>query len=236
MATLRTLLGVFASPGRTLALVAEQRRVVAPLLVAVAASLSFSAAFVPRVDWERAALRKIEDQGGQMTPHEREEEVAQVRKLGAVTGYGAAALGPVLGALAAAFFLWMGFRVAGTRPAFLPALAVTAWALLPVQLGRLLAIPAVVRADGLLPDGLSRLLPWNGAYWLPPGAAAPAASAASSLDLFGLWSVALLAIGMAVVAGASLRRSAAVVVVLWLAVVAAGMAAASAAAPGPWNA
>jgi hypothetical protein len=229
MATLRSLLGVFTSPGRTLALVAEQRRVIAPLLLAAAASLAFSAVYVPRVDWERAAEQKIEGQGGQMTPHEREEAVAQVRKLGAVASYGGAALGPALQAVLVAFFLWLGFRVAGTSPGFLPALSVAAWGLLPLALGRLLAIPAVSRADGLLPDGVLRLLPWNGSYWLPPGVPPPAAAAASSLDLFGLWSVALVALGMAAVAGASRRRAATVVVVLWLAVVAAGMAAANAA-------
>jgi hypothetical protein len=229
MATLRTLLGVFTSPARSLALAAEQRRVIAPLLLAAAASLAFSAVFVPRVDWDRAAERKIEGQGGQMTPHEREEAVAQVRKLGAVASYGGAAIGPALQAVVVAFFLWLAFRVAGTSPGFLPALAVAAWGLLPIALGRLLAIPAVARAEGLLPDGVLRLLPWNGAYWVPPGVPPSAAAAASSLDLFGLWSLALVALGMAAVAGASRRRAAAVVVVLWLAVVAAGMAAANAA-------
>jgi len=233
MATLRNLLGVFTSPGRTLALVAEQRNVIAPLLLAAAASLALSAVYLPRVDWERAAEQKAEQrsegQGGQMTPHEREEAVAQVRKLGAVASYGGAALGPALQAVLVALLLWLGFRVAGTSPGFRPALSVAAWGLLPVALGRLLAIPAVARADGLLPDGVHRLLPWNGAYWLPPGVPPPAAAAASSLDLFGLWSVALVAMGMAAVAGASRRRAAAVVVVLWLAVVAAGMAAANAA-------
>lgn len=230
MPTLRTLLGVFASPGRALPLAAAERRVVAPLLLAALASLAFSAAYVPRVDWERAAEQRLSGgEGGQMTPHEREEKVAQARKLGAVTSFGGAALGPALSAVAVALFLWLGFRVAGTSPGFLPALAVAAWGLLPVALGRLLSIPAVARAEGLLPDGVVRLLPWNGAYWLPPGARPPLQAAAASLDLFGLWSALLLVLGMAAVAGASRRRAAAVVVVLWLAVVAAGMAAANAA-------
>jgi hypothetical protein len=233
MPTLHTLLGVFASPARTLPAAAAERRVVVPVVAATVASLALAAALVPRIDWERAARDQLEGpEAAQMTPHEREEKVAQARKLGALSGYGGAAAGPVLRALAVALFLWMGFRVAGTRPAFGPALSVAAWGLLPASLGRLLAIPAVVRAEGLVPDALPRLLPWNGAYWLPAGAPPAAAAASTSLDLFGLWSAALLVLGMAAVAGASRARAAAVVGALWLGLSAAGMAAAALAA-GP---
>jgi len=230
MATLRTFADVLASPGLALAAVARRRSILPPLVLATAAALLLAAVLVPRVDWEHVAQDQLDRRpnAAQMTPHEREEAVTQIRKMGWVTQVAGAALGPGLAAVLAALALWIGFRVAGARPGFLPTLAVAAWSALPVALGSLLSTPAVARADGLAPSSLSRLLPWNAAYYLSPTVAPPVGMAASHLDLFTLWTLVLLVIGMAGVAGTGRRRAAAVVTLLWLALVAASMAAASA--------
>lgn len=234
MSVPRTLLGLLASPGRALTEAAERRSVLSPLLAATAASLLFTSTLVPRVDWERVTREKLdqapEAEVAQMTPHDREEAVTQQRRMGWVLGYAGAALGPAAGALAAAVLLWLGFRVAGARPAFPPTLAVAAWGLLPVWLGQLLAIPAVLRAGDLVPRVVPQLLPWNASWLLPLGARGPVLAAASSVSLFSLWSLFLLAAGMAAVAGTSRARSAATVAALWSAYVALGMAAAAGAA------
>lgn len=231
MSVLRTLMGLLSSPGRALPAAAERRSVLPPLVAATAASLLFTSLLVPRVDWERVAQERLEQlpeaEVAQMTPHDREEAVTQQRRMGWVLGYAGAALGPAAGALAAALFLWLAFRVAGAKPAFLPTLAVAAWGLLPVSLGQLLAIPAVLRASELVPRVVPQLLPWNASWFLPLGAGGPALAAASSVSLFSLWSLFLLAVGMAAIAGTSRLRSLATVAALWSGYVALGMAAAA---------
>jgi len=220
---------LFAAPSRTLARAAARGSVLPPVVATVLASLLLAAAVVPRVDWATVAERSM-DRGyaGQVTPHEREQAVEQARKLGAVKAYAGAAIGPVVNALLVAFLLFLALRVAGARPPFRPTLSVAAWGLLPTAAGKLLSIPAVLRAGDLAPDGVPRLVPWNGAYHLPPGAPAALQAAAGSLDLFSLWAVALVALGMASVAQVSRLRAGTAVAALWAALVAVGMNAAAA--------
>jgi hypothetical protein len=164
----------------------------------------------------------------QMTPHETEEKVATVRKLGAVSSYGGAAVGSAAMALITAFFLWMGLRVAGARPAFLPSLAVTSWALLPGVLARLLLLPALLARQSIDPQAIGAMAPWSAAWFLPHGARPALLALASSVNLFALWMAVLLAIGMAIVAQVSRARAGVVVGVLWALATAAGMLAAGA--------
>ncbi|BDG09938.1 YIP1 family protein [Anaeromyxobacter paludicola] len=213
------LLDTFRSPPGALARAAGRRALLAPLLAATAAALLATAVALPRLDLERAGVERLdkEQQPGQPEPtdHQREEAAAQARKVGALSGWAGAALGPSLQALAVAAALLAGLRTAGGRPAFRPTLAVTAHALLPLALERLLAIPALLRAGRLRPEALDTVLPANLAAWLPPGAPPRWLAPAASLDLFALWAAALLVLGLAPVAGVSRRRAAAVVGALW---------------------
>jgi hypothetical protein len=233
MAIVRPFLDAFASPVRALAAAAERRSILAPILAATGASVLLALALVPRTDFERAALDRIESQpdAADLTPFQKEQQVASARKLGAVSGYVGAALGPVASAFAMAVFLWMAFRVAGASPGFVPTLAVSSWALLPKAAEELLLLPAALRAGSVAPGAVARLAPWSAAFWLGPDIRAPLASLAASLNLFSLWSAALLCLGMASVAGTTRARSAAVVAMLWAALAAGLMAAASLSGP-----
>jgi hypothetical protein len=213
------------APGRGLARAAARRRLLAPLLVATAASLAYAAVAAPRVDVSAPVMRRLDEEARRApdqpepTAHQREEAVATARKVAAVAGWASGAAGPTLAALAAAVFLWLGFRVAGTSPAFRPTLAVVAHALLPIWLARLLAIPALVRHAPVPAEDLGRLLPSSLGALLPAGAPPAAAAAAGAVDLFALWALALVALGMARVSGASRARAFAVTAVLWAAYV-----------------
>ncbi|HEY7726689.1 MAG TPA: YIP1 family protein [Anaeromyxobacteraceae bacterium] len=227
---LRTFADVFTAPPRGLAAAADRRSVAAPLLAATAAALVFAGALVPRLDPGRAALEQLERSGkvAELTPAQLADALASARKMGAVMGWAGAALGPAAVALATALFLWVGLRVAGARPAFAPALSVAAWSGLPVALGRLLGVPGALRAEAVAPGDVARLLPWNLAHWIPETTRGPAAALAASVDLFGLWGLALLVVGAAQVAAVTRPRAAAVVLSLWAAGAALGMAAAAA--------
>jgi hypothetical protein len=63
-------------------------------------------------------------------------------------------------------------------------------------------------------------LPSSAAALLPQGAPAPAIAGLSALELFTVWSVALVASGMAIASGASRARALTVTIVLFLAYVA----------------
>jgi hypothetical protein len=214
---LRTL----ADPARGLAEAVGRRRVATALGVSTLALLLFTAVAVPRVDYDAVAEKKLQGRGpdaGEVTQFQREEAAAAARKLGYVQGYTVAVVVPSLATLLAACFLYVGFRVAGTKPAFKPTFAATAHGQLPVFLAPLLSIPALL-VRGVVPPDARYLAPTSlGALF--PKASPPLAAALSSADLFTLWAVVLVALGMARASGASRRRAFAVTIVLFLSYVA----------------
>jgi hypothetical protein len=212
------LVAALAAPGRGLAAAASRRRLLTALLAATLASLLVALVVVPRVDFSGNAARDPE--AAAMTPHQLEEAEAQAAKLGAIAGYAGAGFGPAIAMLGTGLACWLAFRVAGTRPGFKATMAVSAHALLPLFLAKLLSLPAALLQAPFEPDEVSRLLPSSAAALLPHAASPVALAAASSLDLFTLWALALLVLGMARVAGASRLRAGVVVAVLWLAQVA----------------
>jgi len=216
------ILETFVTPARGLARAVERRRSFAALLVATALALGFAAVAAPRIDVGPAVVARLDrdKEAADMTPHQREEAIATARKVAVVGVWAGAALSPSLLAVLAAAFLWVGFRVAGTSPAFRPALSAVAHGMLPVWVGQFLAIPALLVRGTVGTEELTRLLPSSPAALLPAGAPPAALAALGALDLFHLWALSLVAAGMARVSGATRRRAAAVTIVLWVAYVA----------------
>jgi len=111
--------------------------------------------------------------------------------------------------------------VAGGAPQFAPTFAIATHAFLPLSLKHLLMIPALMTRTGLLAQDLQRLLPSNLAALLPEGTPfGPKVGLLASLDLFSLWAIALVAVGMASVAKVSRPRSAVTSAVIWASFVA----------------
>jgi hypothetical protein len=215
--TLRLIYDVFAAPRRALATIAEQRIFVPALVVATAVAVGQTAALVPRFDYDTAITAKIEQQpkSADMTPHQKEEAVRAGRRVGIVGAYASAVFVPGLSALAAAFLLWLGLKVAGGAPEFVPTFAVTSFALLPLSFETLLTIPTILARPILSGSDIPCLLPSSLAFFETTPSHWTAAL--GSADLFGLWVVGLLVIGLSSPARMSLMRTAVAVSVLWIA-------------------
>ena len=222
-----------ARPVHGLALAVHRRRVLSALVVSTALSLLGAALILPVLDAEAVAQRALQPD---MTPPERELAIEGAVRLHHVMTWAAAALLPTLNALGVSVALWLAFWVAGARATFKQALTVASHALVPQALKALLvALPARAHAP-IAPDALPTLLPSSLTAWLPPtlGWPAPLLAAASALDLFTLWTVFLLASGMASASRASRLRTGLVLFVLFAAYVAV-FKVVPAAAPGPGN-
>jgi hypothetical protein len=200
---------------------AEQRHYWVPLLFATAAALLFSIVAVPRIDFERAATEAIDRGEGaaQMSPHDREVKLEQARKVASLAAYSGAAFGTALTALLAAFWVWMAFKVVGSKPGFPQTFTVMCWALLPGAVEALVSLPALLMRGTLMPEEIGALLPSNLGVLLPAGTQGQLASFLGAVDLFSLWAVWLVAAGMAGVAKVSRGRALVTVTVLWLAYV-----------------
>jgi hypothetical protein len=218
----RTIAAVLTSPARGFDRVVTSPRPLTPILLATAVALLFAAVAVPRLDFAKAADAQLQmtGAGGDMTQHQRDEALEQARKVGTVATWAGSAVSPALSVLVVALVLWLAFKVAGTSPPLKGSVAVAAYALLPHFLSTLLFIPALVARAPVDPAELQRLVPSSLAWFLPAGGSPVLAAVAGSIDLFSLWAVVLLVLGMARLSGASLRRSAITVTLLWLTYVA----------------
>jgi hypothetical protein len=216
---LRTL----ATPRTGFSAVAGRPRAAVALAVSTALALVAAAVTVPRTDYgsgEPAAAARGDGQPPELTQYEREENAAAARKLGALIDWARAAVLPTLLAAGAAAALTVGFRLAGARTSFQPALAVTAHGMIPVWLARLLAVPATLAHAPVPVADLPRLLPSSAAALLPAGASPALSASLGALDLFSLWAVWLVALGMARVAGTTRARALITTALLYLAFVA----------------
>lgn len=215
-----TVLRTLTRPGLGLAAVAERPRAAAALLLSTFLALAAAAAVVPRTDYGAGGAGEAPAEGQaprDPTEYERDQAALAARKLGALGDWAGAALLPSLLAVGVAAALALGFRVAGARTSFRPALAVAAHGTVPLWIARVLAVPAALAHAPVPRADVPGLLPSSAAALLPAGSPPALLGALGALDLFGLWAAWLLAVGMARATGASRARALAVTLVLYLA-------------------
>jgi len=212
---LQRLAGVMFSPGDTFADVNRKPTVIAPILIAVAVVVASTAffSFWVNPDWDRILRPSVKqriERGGQTAT---EEQIQQGVKYGKIF----AKYTPVIVAifvpifylfLAGVFALGMMFIQAKTT--FKKILSVVAWGgaatglisgvvsiiVLLLQDKETLANLDPTKSSGIAPTNLDAIL--SGMSVELPAALK---AAASSLDIFSIWYMILLAIGLAAIAG-----------------------------------
>lgn len=211
----------FYQPTRALADAAEGKRFVVPLLLLMVLAFTVSFLMMPRFDFAKTINDQLDKSGAaaQMTPFQRDEAVATGAKIGKIAGYAGGVLGIPLVTLLIALFVWIGFRVAGGKPPFPATFAVTAHAMLPGAIASILSIPAVLAHDHFTAETAARLLPSNLAAFLPDEASTRSVALLSKFDVFTIWSLVLLALGMAQAAKVSRTRAFVTTVLVWAAYV-----------------
>jgi hypothetical protein len=224
----RNALRTLWAPDRAFAALAARPRVAAALAICTAAALVAAAVTVPRTDFGDGLDPAAEQQGaGGAAPEPTEYERAQAHetagKVGALRTWAAAALGPTVTALGVALALVLAFWVAGAPVSYRPTLAVVSHAALPLALRALLGAPVALFL-GRFPASEAGALLRSSAAGLLPAAAPPLHAALGALDLFTLWTLALTALGMARLSGASRARSALATALPWAGLVVLTMA------------
>jgi hypothetical protein len=115
--------------------------------------------------------------------------------------------------LVAAVF-WGAFKAFGWDLTFRQAFGVTTHAFLPGVLGSLVFIPVLLGQQSVDPTTLGDLLRSNLGFLVDRKAAALHA-VLQSIDIFSLWTLALLVIGFATSARVSRKAAAGIIVVIW---------------------
>jgi hypothetical protein len=160
---------------------------------------------------EMARNQRAMERMEQMPPEQRQRALDTAVKFTRVISYVAPVLSIVFYLLAAAILMATFNFGFGARVPFKTSLAVTVYGFLPNVIGGLLGVVSLLA--GVNPEGFNPRNPVasNVAYFMDPGSHKFLYGLASGLDVFSLWTVALLGLGFACVS--RVKRSTAIVTV-----------------------
>jgi hypothetical protein len=206
MGSFARLVGVFLNPKATLTDIAQRPGWIVPVVVLTVIWLALNIVLVRRVNWVEVSKQQIEKnkfaarQIEQLTPEQRERAYERAAERGKVTRYVRGVIGwplaiVILGGIYHGLFkLFGGARISS----FKVSLSVLAYAYLPSGLRELIAIPvslfkdpSAIDPENFLASNVAAFMGGDTPLWqLVPTA---------WLDVFGLWSLVLVAIGYSVI-------------------------------------
>jgi hypothetical protein len=211
-----SLWGALLSPEATFRALARRPRWAVALIVLVILAIAFALVLTPRMDMEKVVREALEESGQEVSESQIEQQVALAEQFGWVGVASQVLLQPGIYLLMAAIFLAL-FRMLGSELDFRRSLSVTVHGFLPYGLATLLSIPVVlarqevsmeeVQSASFLKSSLAALAPEESGKAL--------LSLLGSIDLFSIWTIALLAFGFRIVGRVSRGAAWGVVLTLW---------------------
>lgn len=208
------LVGVFVSPAKTFESIARRPGWVLPMVLWTVLSLALTAVVMPRTDWEKAVRDRVAGSGQTLSDEEIEKQAQGAQNLGWLY-YAIGLAGPWFIAGIVAGALWLGMKAFGWELAFRQSFGVTAHAFLPGILASVLLIPLLLREQTVDPNALGDMLRSNLGFLADAKEAPALHSILQSIDLFSIWSIVLLTVGLAAAAKATRGKVAVLVVTLW---------------------
>lgn len=208
--------GALVAPGRTFPSFRERPRWLLPLVLLVVLAVALSLVLTPKLDMTEVMRETLEKSGREVSENELAQQVEMAESFQWLGTISQVVLQPVFFLLIAAVFLAC-FRMLGSEVDFRQSLAVTTHGFLPYAVATLLSIPVVLARDEVGMDEVrsGSFVKSNLAAFAGEETAAPLLALLGSLDLFSIWTLALLAIGYRLVAAVSRGSAWGVVLVLW---------------------
>ena len=219
MGELARLTGVFFEPGKTFADVAQRPSWFVPMLLTVLFGLIFCVVVGQRIGWDNIAQQQMEKRMAKMQPEQRAQAMQQAdltKKITVVTAYVITVIGPAIGYLISALVL-LGI-VAGILSApvkFKQVFAIMCYSGLVGVVAAVLMVVVIFLKANPADFDIQHPLAFNaGALMDPNGPNKFLFSVASSLDVFSLWRILLIAVGLKAAAGKKLSFGGALFAVL----------------------
>jgi hypothetical protein len=194
------------------------------MVLVILAVIGVTATISQRIGWERILRHQNETNSRmqQMDPAQREQAVAMQMKFAPVVGYVGAIVGvPIVDVVIAAVLLGIAGGLMGGGMRFKQVFAIVSYSGMPGLVSAVLSIVVIFLKN---PDdyNVQNPLAFNvGAFMDPNTASKFLYSLGSSLDLFVIWTMLLMATGLKAAAGKKLTFTGALVAVLlpWAVVV-----------------
>jgi len=201
------LTGVFFEPAKTFTDVAARPAFWVPLILMMLGALAYITLFGQHVGWERMMRHQQEtsSRAAQMSPEQREQQLQMMTKFAPIGGYGAVLVGVPVGTLVWAAVLLGIVKGLMSAPVRLKQVyAILCYAAMP---GLIFTVLAIVVMFMKPPDDFNMQNPlmFNpGAFMDPTTTSKFVHSLASSLDLFRIWTLVLIGIGLKAAGGKQL--------------------------------
>jgi hypothetical protein len=216
MSAIARISGVFFEPKKTFEDIARRPTWLVPLILLIIASLAASFAMSQRIGWDRIVRQQVESssRAQQLPAEQREQQIAMGVKIASAMAYvGSIVFVPILFVIVAGVLLGIASMMsAGVK--FKQVLSVVSWGWLPNLIKTLIMIVVIYLKN---PDefNMKNPLAFNlGAFLEPDKPSKFLYSIASSLDLFTIWAILLIAVGLKAAAGKKLSFAGAVVAVV----------------------
>ncbi len=194
--------GVFFSPGKAFADIARRPRWWIPVILIALIGTVYLNIFTQRVGWEsviRPAIERLPNQQA-LSVQQREQTIANLARVYKYLGYGGSAVGTLFYVFIVAVLLMFLFDTMMSAGIGLNRMmGIVAYGFLPMLIQTALSMVVLFLKD---PDefNLQNPLMFNVGAYLSPDSPAALRAFASSIDLFSLWIIVLLAIGVSTTA------------------------------------
>ncbi|MGA2739412.1 MAG: Yip1 family protein [Bryobacteraceae bacterium] len=197
------LTGVLIDPKKAFADIAARPSWILPVMLMIVVGLVFTYIFTTRIGWDRYFHQVAETNSRmqQMDAQARENAIQMQDKFAPIFGYAAAVVGPPLTALIVGGIIVLMCKIGGAALKFKQTFAMSAWAMLPRVIAGILAV-VVMFIKNPEDFNLQNPLAFNfGAFMEPPPNSGKFIySLATSVDLFTIWTILLLAAGISAAA------------------------------------
>ena len=215
------VVNTFAAPTKTFADIRRNRSWWLPLLILTLFSYLFTLTAISRVGTDRLAASSIRNNPSQnermqqASPEQRAQTVHMVGNIMRISFYSWPLI-VLLTSAVGALLLWVGFNfILGGTGTYAGMYAVMLFASLPGILRALLSTTMLFLGD---PEtfNINDPVGTNPGFYLSADTSAFLKAALSSVDLFSLWTLALMAVGGAIVARVRIRSGLILVFSAWL--------------------
>ncbi len=230
MNAMQRLWGTLFSPGETFRDVNRKPTIIVPIVLGIVLALAGGAFFNWKVkpDWDRlfrTQIQKRAERSGQsLTPEQIEQQVEFSKKLVPIFPLIGAVFTPIAYLVIAGVFA-LGMMLIQAKTTFKKILSVVSWSYTATALVQTLVFIAVVLVqdqetlNAIDPTQGVNIVPSNAGAFLPAGTSGAIMAFASSFDIFTIWYLVLLAIGLAAIAGSrkiTAKKTGAMVFGIWL--------------------
>ncbi|HEX6201767.1 MAG TPA: YIP1 family protein [Thermoanaerobaculia bacterium] len=206
-------LGVLVSPQPTFRSLAERPSWLPPLVILLLLVVAGQLLAVPKIDMEAAVREALERQNQPVNDEQVEQMAAMQSKFAVACSIPLFAVGLVVAAL----LVWGLANAAGGEIGFVRSFAVTLHGLMPNAVASLLSIPVILGLQEIDPGEAQRgLLASHLAAFAPEDTSAWLLALLARIDVFAIWSLVLLVIGLRTVGRLSTAAATGVVLVVWL--------------------